>query len=425
MSDANRVQLSYIVEPSSAFGEKVSGSALQVLRYNSESLKQDMATTISEEIRHDRQISDIARIGVSASGGIDFELSYGSHDEFLKAALMAASWSTEVRVEGLTFSAAGIGEDNSFNDTDSRFGSFVADQWIYVSGFTNSANNGYFKIVSVTAAKLIVEGGTLETEAVNGDAREIIMGAYIINGTTAYSYNIEKDFKDLTQVLSLLKGMTINTMALEIPADGIIKGNFGFMGSEEESLIESAGSAHTVVGSTVVMTGANHVTDFLEDLSDTAILSLSFNLNNNLRSRLQVGTLGVASIGVGSVEITGSITLHLETAALFNKYLQQTPTSIVLAVQDSAGNGYIIELPRVKIIDGTRSAGGLNTDVIGDFEFRAYMDPDELVSIRIARFAPSVLAEFAGVCSAGSSASSAGLWHSRDEGATWPYGPSD
>ena len=97
MSDANRVQLAYVAE--STFGEKEEGSDLQILRYNSESLKQDMATTISEEIRSDRQISDVARIGLSASGAIDFELSYGSHDDFLKAALMALSWSTEVRIE--------------------------------------------------------------------------------------------------------------------------------------------------------------------------------------------------------------------------------------------------------------------------------------------------------------------------------------
>ena len=72
---------------------------------------------------------------------------------------------------------------------------------------------------------------------------------------------------------------------------------------------------------------------------------------------------------------------------MFNKFLNQTVTSIVLAVQDVDGNGYIIELPSVKIIDGTRSAGGLNTDVIGDFEFRAYRDiNDPTVSIRIARF---------------------------------------
>lgn len=398
MSDANRVQLAFVAE--STFGEKETGSALQILRYNSESLKQDMNTTISEEIRSDRQISDVARIGISASGGIDFELSYGSHDIFLKSALLSSGWSTEVRMERLTFSIDSA--DNSINDSGNGFvtAGYVADQWLLTAGFNNAANNGFFKIVSVAAGKIVVEGGTLVTEIVDEDPREIIMGAYIINGTTLTSYNLEKDFKDLSNALSLLKGMSINSMSLEIPADGIIKGSFEFMGSAEESLSSSGGSGYSNPTTTVIMTGANHVTDFLENLEDLAILSLSLNLNNNLRTRLQVGTLGVASIGVGSVEITGTVTLHLANATLFNKYLNQDTTSIVVAVQDGAGNGYVIELPSVKLINATRNAGGLNTDVIGEFEFRAYMDSSESVSIRIARFTPSVLALFAGSVSA-------------------------
>jgi len=392
MSDANRVQLAYVEE--STFGEQETGSNLQILRYNSESLKQDMATTISEEIRSDRQISDVARIGLSASGDISFELSYGSFDDFLKAALLASDWSTEIRIERLTISVDEA--DNSFNDSDDGLGNFVADQWIFTAGFNNSENNGFFKIVSVAAGKLVVEGGTLVTEAADEDPREIIMGAYITNGTTLISYNLEKDFDDLSETLSLFKGMSINTFNLDVPADGIITGSFGFIGSVEESLTGSGGDGYDDETTTTVLTGANHVTDFLENLGDLAILSFAFSLNNNLRTRLQVGNLGVASIGSGSIEITGSLSIHLEDATLYNKYLNQTKTSIVLGVVDIDGNGYIIDLPSVKITSGVRSAGGLNTDVIGDFEFRAYMDSDEEVSIRIARFTPSELALFVG-----------------------------
>lgn len=394
MSDANRVQLAYAQE--STFGEKEKGSNLQILRYNSESLKQDMNTTVSEELRHDRQISDIARIGLSASGGIDFELSYGSHDDFLKAALLDdESWSNAAIIDARTTISA-ANSDNSLNDSANGFvtAGFAAYQWIYVSGFDSSANNGFFKISSVAAGKLVLANGTLVDESA-GKAIDIQQGAQITNGTTLVSYNIEKDFKDLTQVLSLLKGMSINTMSLEIPADGIIKGSFGFMGSAEEPLVESAGTGHDSETTTVIMTGANHVTDFLENLEDTAILSLSLNLNNNLRQRLQVGKLGVASMGSGSVEITGTVSIHLANATLFNKYLNQDVTSIAVAVRDTAGNGYVIELPSVKIIDGTRSAGGINTDVIGEFEFRAYMDATERISIRIARF-PVSFASFIG-----------------------------
>lgn len=385
MSDANRVQLAFVAEPSGSFGEKVTGSDLQILRYNSESLKQDMNTTISEELRSDRQISDIARIGVSASGDISFELSYGSHDTLLKSALLDDSgWSDGIKVERQTISADS--DDNSLNDSAGGFSSFVANQWIYTSGFSTTANNGYFKIESVTSSKLVLATGSLVDEDA-GETVVVQMGSQITNGTTLESYNFEKDFEDLSNVFSLLKGMCINTFNLEIPADGIITGSFGFMGSAEESLEETAGSgSYDARTTTVVMTGANHVPNFIENQIELGILSFSMSLNNNLRTRLEVGTLGVASMGVGSVEITGSLSVHLEDATLYNKYLDQDSTSIAIGVQDTAGNGYVIELPAVKLTESTRNAGGLNTDVIGEFEFRAHMDATEQITIRIVRF---------------------------------------
>lgn len=382
MSDANRVQLAYTKE--SAFGVKETGVNLQILRYNNESLSHDMATVVSEELRSDRQISDIVRTGLSASGDISFELSSGSHDEFLRAALLAASWSAERKIEASTdISASSV--DNSINDANSGFGSFSANQWIYVSGFATSANNGFFKITSVTAAKLVLATGTLVTESA-GEAVTIQMGAQITNGVTLSSYNLEKTYEDLSSVLALFKGMCINNLNLEVPADGIITGSFGFLGSEEESLTASGGDGYDTETTTVVMTGANQVDEILENLNDIAILNFSMTLNNNLRTRMQVGTLGVTSIGIGSIDLTGSLTINLANATLYDKYLDQDVTSIVMAFRDNAGNGYVIELPSVKLTSGTRVAGGLNTDVIGEFEFRAYMDSSEGITIRIARF---------------------------------------
>lgn len=401
MGNANRVKVSYVVE--SSFGVAETGSNLQTLRLTNESLVHDMATTTSEELRSDRQISDIARIGLSTSGDIAFELSYGSHDDFLNAALLSASWSSEVKITAAqTISAAS--SDNSISDSASGFGSFTADQWVLVSGFSTAANNGFKKILSVTSAKLIFVNGTIVTETA-GVPVTVLMGSQITNGTTLVSYNIEKDYEDLSNVLSLFLGQSINNLNLDVPSDGIITGTFGFMGSEETSLTSSSGSGYTAVNSTVVMTGANHVPDYMENYADTGILSFSMSLNNNLRTRMQVGTLGVTSIGVGTVEITGTFSVYFTTAALYAKFLSQQSTSIVLAVQDSQGSGYVIELPSIKITTGTRNAGGLNTDVIGEFGFSAFLDPTEQITIRIVRF--PIMSNFAGIITATSTTAAA------------------
>jgi len=544
---------------------------LQVMRITGESLKQDTTVVTSEEIRSDRQIADIIRTGVGASGGIDFELSYGTFDDFLQAILFSDGWSTEVtlpsapsaltdpspantgggalteiivdndapvetwtitctdvgtpaifsvvgsvsgaqanataevaydngfvafiiKATGAAFAIGddfsfgvtrgktitGLADDNSFNEiltpvtiinvgnglpediTDiaapgatppivipsetwtmictvkdttfsvvgsvsgvitgqetatvgvpydngfikftiggvaddweagdefvitNNFSGLVANQWIRVSGFPtlSAMNNGWFKITSVTSLKVVVSHGTLIT-TVAGEPIVIQMGAQILNGVTLASWNIEREYKDLTNVFALFTGMCLGEMSLDIPADGRITGSFTLIGSKEETKTASQGTGHIKATTTTIMTGANHVDDIFENKQEAKILSLSMSINNNLRTRLQVGHLGAVSVGSGSILITGSLELYLPDAALFDKYLDQTPSSLSIGVTDGAGNGYIIEIPTMRITDGTRPAGGLNTDVVGTFEWQAYMNPIEEISIRITRF---------------------------------------
>lgn len=549
----------------------------QIVRHTGESLKQDTTVITSEEIRSDRQIADIIRTGVGASGGVDFELSYGTFDDFLQAVLFSAGWSTEVLlpaapsllsdpgdantgdgvlttiladnaapVETWTITCtstvgppaffsvvgsvsgaqdeaeaevaydngfiafiieAGVAafiegdnfefgvtrgktisvsaDDNAFNElltpvlivstgvgvpTDitgiaapgttpptvassetwtmicttpggdgigkfsvegsihtipipaeatvgteydnghikftiaepveegdweideefvitNNFSGLAANRWIRVAGFptASAANNGWFKIVSKTSLQVVVTHGTLVDVGVNTNIT-MQMGAEIINGQTLASWNLEREYKDLTAIFSLFTGMCISEMGLDIPADGRITGSFTFLGSKEVSGAASVGTGNIAATTENIMTGANHVDDVFENKLEAGILSFAMSINNNLRTRLQVGTLGAVSIGSGSILITGSLELYLPDEKLFDKYLNQDATSLAIGVTDGAGNGYIIEIPTMRITDGSRPAGGLNTDVVGTFEWQAYMDPTEGISVRITRF---------------------------------------
>jgi hypothetical protein len=384
MSDANRVQVSYVEE--SSFGVARAAS-LQVLRHTGESLKQDTTVVTSEECRSDRQIADIIRTGVGASGGIDFELSYGSHDDFFKAVLCSSGWSTERKVSIATISASAF--DNALHDSGAGFiaAGFLVNQWVKISGFNTTANNGWAKIVSVDTDEMVLSHKTLTDEAA-GSTITVQMGSQVVNGVAALpSFNIERQYIDLNpDVFSIFLGMCLNSMNLDIPADGIITGSMAFMGSEETNAASSSGTGYSGATSTRVMSGANHVDQVLENATSVGILSFSLSITNNLRQRLEVGNLGVKSMGTGTIEINGSMSLYLTDATLFNKYLNQTETSMAISFQDTVGNGYVVEIPSMKIVNGSRPAGGLNTDVVGEFEWRAFRNEDEGVSIRIARF---------------------------------------
>jgi len=98
MSDANRTQLGFIAE--STYGTTPS-SALQALRFTSESLNNQESTVESAEILSDRNLVDVIRTGEYGQGTINGELSAGTLDTLLEGVL-AGSWSSNVLENGTT-----------------------------------------------------------------------------------------------------------------------------------------------------------------------------------------------------------------------------------------------------------------------------------------------------------------------------------
>ena len=394
MSDANRIALRYVEE--STYGTTPTGSgtdAMQEVRFTSEGLKQESGSAESEEIRDDRQTADVKRLSVGASGPINFELTYGSFDDFLKAALMSAGWSTAITV-GPVSTISFVQSGSYIRGANGAFASFAAYQWIKVSGATNAGNNNYFQITEVgdygsgnSDNQLTIQGGTLTDESA-GQSITIVMGAQVTNGVTETSYSIEKEYKDLSNIFSILTGMMINTMEMSIESEAIINGNFGFLGKDETSAAATAcvGSA-VAVNSNPVMNGVDDVSKVLENMSSKQIISGSFSLNNNLRQQTVVGTLGPIGIGTGSISISGTLRAYFTTVTALDKFLNQTSTNLAFVMEDTDGNAYIIDFPEVKFTDGARVAESKDSDIVEDLTWSAYRDSTQDVTIRVVRFA--------------------------------------
>ena len=132
----------------------------QALRFTSEDLKIDTTTTVSEEIRDDRQYSDIIPTKIEASGSINTEMSYESYDDFMAAAICnnwgdekefdaSSSPTAKVSVTNTTVSnvtttkVATIGDGNYFH----HLHSLIVGEAVTFTGFTTAANNNNGKIV--------------------------------------------------------------------------------------------------------------------------------------------------------------------------------------------------------------------------------------------------------------------------------------
>jgi tail tube protein len=100
MSDSSRTQL--LIHPETAFAEAiVSPMPTTKLRYTKSSLAHKNITVISEEIRSDRQRSDLALVGFDTSGDITHEVSFGSYFETFLQAALCGTWTANVLTNGV------------------------------------------------------------------------------------------------------------------------------------------------------------------------------------------------------------------------------------------------------------------------------------------------------------------------------------
>ena len=386
-ADSNRMSVRFFEE--AAFGKfETANPKFTELRLTGESLAQATDVIASQELRSDRQVVDLIRTGVSSGGNINGELSYGAYDDFYEKVLQSAGWST-VQTAGpaATFAVTAGSGNYVIADSGSGFGSFAVGQWIYISGFADAANNGYAKIsVQAAGSITVTHNGNGVTEAAAATVT-ITMGPQVLNGTTLATYNVEKEFEDLSNEFEQHAGMGIDTWNRDVTVDGIVTDSFGFIGAISQSATSTLGDGSPTAAPTeAVMNAIDDVVGVLESGAQYDVTALNWALANSLRARLQVGTLGAISLGVGTVGITGGHTAYYATKAIMDKYLGDVLTDLVFVFARGA-NAYVVDFPSVKYSSGQRVAGGINTDILAEMQWTAFMDATELVSMRVARFA--------------------------------------
>lgn len=397
MSDSNRLSLLFVEE--STFGVTPSTPAMGAMRFTSESLRQETQTTTSNEINATRQRTDVVRTDASAAGDIGWELFAPSgatpnnpinqNDAMFQAALLSSAWTAAVTVTGTTLSASV--SDNSFNDSANGFGSITVGSWVRVTGFSIASNNGIFKVLSKpNAGKIIVGGLNAVANETAGTSRTILQFPEITNGTTFRSFTIEKRFLDLTNEFAYLRGLAINSMSLNYQKGSIVTGSFGTIGTRETSGTATLANSVVAALTTDVLNTVDDQLYFAENMiagaNDFDITAFSFQLNNNLRAQTECGTLGAVSMGVGSVDITGSVTAYFKNKTILDRYLNFANSSLHLVLQrNGTTGGWIFDLPRVKFTNGQRVGGGLNQDIMAELQFTAFRNSTEDKTIRIAR----------------------------------------
>lgn len=408
-ASSNLARLRAIKE--TTFGETPKLGASKDLRFTGESLNFAIQTDTSKEIRADRQIADLVQLGAEASGDIQFELSYGSFDEFIAAAL-GGEWTNNVVTNGTSVPFFSI--EKGFTDID---------QYILYRGMGVNTMSLEFAIGSILTGSfgfmgrdsiiqsvsgvpdVATERVAANTVAVNtpaeGDAltaptlvqalgnAQLAHGGTItlVVGGTHSTDSGDITFSDAADLVAQLEALDAVDSAV------IAGGHLTIVGSEVgegESLNITAVSDFLAPGQATMAEVMNSATNFADLLIggvayNCGISQLSLSTDAGLRAQNALGKLGACTINAGTFSPTGSMTVYFADAAIYTKYLVNTPFSLSWGVQDAAGNRYDFELPRVKITSANPTAGGLDTDVELAIEYQALFDAAAGHTIKVTR----------------------------------------
>lgn len=344
MASASGQRTALRFAPESEYG--VPGTAYQVLRFTDTSLNLAKETYQANEIRADRQTADLRHGMRSVGGDFSFELSRGTFDVLLAAAL-SGTWRTAT-----TGAASLEAEADAFVRTAGSFltDGFLPGDMVTASGFAEAGNNSRAKVVAVSALRLEVDRA-LTVDASAAGRTVALVGQRLANGTELLTFGLERAFTDINQFL-LYRGCAVDSLSLSVAPGEIVTGTMGFLGKD----MVQATATHAV---TLAPAGTGSPFDaFTGALYEGGqkvanVTAVELEIANGRSVQGVVGQNSPQEIHEGGFLVTGSLSAYFKDSVLLNRYLNEEESSLELLLEDVNGTDFhSIRIPRLKYTGG-------------------------------------------------------------------------
>lgn len=383
MTIARGVSKKVAYKKETAWGELAGAASAKYLRRVTSAFNLTKETYESNEIRTDYQVADMRHGVRSAEGSLNGEFSPGSYTDFIQGVL-ARDFTAGGTATGLTVTIAAAGNLFTIARTAGSWitdGFFVGNVIRLTGASLNVANqDNNLLIVAITALQItvrVLSGTTLVPQTSIASVGATAVGKQTfapLTGHTDDSFTIEEFFSDIAQS-EVYTGMKVGSMAMQLPATGLVTCDFSFMGKNLQQTgttqyftsptNASANGIFAAVNGAVVVNG----------VPVSVITSADITIERGLEPAQTIGTNFAADVFTGRIRVNGNFSTYFENAAFRTYFDQEQTVSLVIALTtDNAKNAGVVSLvlPKVKIGSATKEDGEMG--IISQHSFTALLN---------------------------------------------------
>jgi len=204
-------------------------------------------------------------------------------------------------------------------------------------------------------------------------------------GITRRSFTIERKFADLTvPEWHRYTGCEFNTLAISVSPNAIVSATFGIIG-KGLALATTAIAGSTYAAPSSVQPFDSFTGSIQEGGAAIAVVtSIEFTLENGLEPLFAVGSKTTNRPSIGKSRLTGTMTTYFQSKTLYEKFINETSSSILLELVDLAGNTYDFDFSNVKYNSGQPDVSGEGAVTVS-MDFVALYDATDASQIVITR----------------------------------------
>lgn len=258
----------------------------------------------------------------------------------------------------------------------------------------SKASGGFYTIIALTDDAITVDRAV---PVIAAGENVTIKGSMLRNPFTntdiiPQSATIETSFFDVGQHF-VADGLRTGALSMEVTAGSIVTGSSTTMG--RATVRSSVNKLGNVVNYTPLEAPATEVVSATANVGSlsvngeeqaTAIRSIQFSLEGNLRNQQAVGSKFPVGIAAGRLNLSGSLEAYFADGEMYDRFLSHETVSLAFPIIDLDKNTYYFTIPAFKVASDPIAPGGIDQDVMETMEFTAFRDPTTRCMIQIDRF---------------------------------------